>query len=123
MEDEVIALIKSGMKLRCGHCGQGKLFRGYLKFHDNCPNCSQDLTVADTADGPAFFVGFFTMIVFAPIILVLVQSVETILAKILAFIAGIVLCSVVCLILLPPVKAILLNLQINYDSGEGTADK
>ncbi len=123
MEDEVIALIKSGMKLKCGHCGQGKLFRGYLKFHDNCPNCSQDLTVADTADGPAFFVGFFTMIVFAPIILALVQSADTIFAKILAFIIGIVLCSLVCLILLPPVKAILLNLQINYDSGEGSTDK
>ncbi|WP_109356596.1 DUF983 domain-containing protein [Sphingorhabdus sp. EL138] len=123
MEDEVIALIKSGMKLKCGHCGQGKLFRGYLKFHDNCPNCRQDLTVADTADGPAFFVGFFTMIVFAPIILVMVQSADTIFAKILAFIIGIVLCSLVCLILLPPVKAILLNLQINYDSGEGSTDK
>ncbi len=123
MEDEVIALINSGMKLKCGHCGQGKLFRGYLKFHDNCPNCRQDLTVADTADGPAFFVGFFTMIVFAPIILVLVQSADTIFAKILAFIIGIVLCSLVCLILLPPVKAILLNLQINYDSGEGSTDK
>ena len=123
MDDEVIALVKSGMKLKCGHCGQGKLFRGYLKFHDNCPNCDQDLTVADTADGPAFFVGFFTMIVFAPIILVLVQSVETILAKILAFFAGVLVCSLVCLILLPPVKAILLNLQINYDSGEGTTDK
>lgn len=123
MEDEVIALIKSGMKLKCGHCGQGKLFRGYLKFHDNCPNCRQDLTVADTADGPAFFVGFFTMIVFAPIILVLVQWADTIFAKILAFIIGIVLCSLVCLILLPPVKAILLNLQINYDSGEGSTDK
>lgn len=123
MEDQVMALIKSGMKLRCGHCGQGKVFKGYLKLHDNCPNCHQDLTVADTADGPAFFVGFFTMIIFAPITLVLVQSVDTILAKILGFVAGIVLCSVVCLILLPPVKAILLNLQINYDSGEGTTDK
>lgn len=123
MEDEVVALIKSGMKLRCGYCGQGKVFRGYLKFHDNCPNCHQDLTVADTADGPAFFVGFFTMIIFAPITLVLVQSVETTPAKIFWFVAGIVLCSVVCLILLPPVKAVLLNLQINYDSGEGTTDK
>ncbi|QTD55708.1 DUF983 domain-containing protein [Parasphingorhabdus cellanae] len=123
MEDEVVALIKSGMKLKCGHCGQGKLFRSYLKFHDNCPHCRQDLTVADTADGPAFFVGFFTMIVFAPIILVLVQSVETVFAKITAFIVGILVCAVVCLVLLPPVKAILLNLQINYDSGEGTTEK
>ncbi len=123
MDDEVIALIKSGMNLKCGGCGQGKLFRGYLKFHDNCPNCRQDLTVADTADGPAFFVGFFTMIVFAPITLVLVQSVDSIFAKILWFLAGIMLCSVVCLVLLPPVKAILLNLQINYDSGEGTTEK
>ncbi|WP_422344149.1 DUF983 domain-containing protein [Parasphingorhabdus sp.] len=122
MDDEVIALIKAGLRLRCGHCGRGKLFRRYLKFHDNCPDCRQDLTVADTADGPAFFVGFFTMIVFAPITLVLVQSSEVMTTKILAFVSGIVISSIVCLILLPPVKAILLNLQINYDSGEGTTD-
>lgn len=123
MDQEVAALIKSGMRLKCGHCGQGKLFRTYLKFHDNCPTCSQDLTIADTADGPAFFVGFFTMIVFAPITLILVQSADAVFAKIFALIAGIVISAIVCLALLPPVKAILLNLQINYDSGEGTTDK
>ena len=30
-----------GMKLRCPRCGQGKLFRSYLKPVENCANCGQ----------------------------------------------------------------------------------
>ena len=30
-----------GMKLRCPRCGEGKLFRSYLKPVENCANCNQ----------------------------------------------------------------------------------
>lgn len=30
-----------GMKLRCPRCGQGKLFRSYLKPVEHCSNCNQ----------------------------------------------------------------------------------
>ena len=30
-----------GMKLRCPSCGQGKLFRSYLKPVEHCSNCNQ----------------------------------------------------------------------------------
>ena len=49
--------ILSGLRLRCGKCGQGKLFSGYLKLNSECPVCGRDMTSADTADGPAFFIG------------------------------------------------------------------
>ena len=63
--------IKSGLLERCGRCGKGRLFRRYLKFHDKCAECEMDFTIADTADGPAFFVGSLVMIVFAPFYFIL----------------------------------------------------
>ena len=122
MQDGTRLLINRGMKLKCGNCGKGSLFRAYLKLHETCPRCGLDLAAADTADGPAFFVGFFTMIVVTPIILFFTLSVDSWTAKAIAVLVGILSCAIVCLILLPPVKAILLNLQIKYDSGEGTIE-
>ena len=59
--------ILSGLRLRCGKCGEGKLFSGYLKLNTECPVCGRDMTSADTADGPAFFVGFGVLILLAPV--------------------------------------------------------
>ncbi len=120
MDKELVSQIKSGLKLKCGHCGTGLLFKSYLKFHEQCDICEQDLTVADTADGPAFFVGFGVTIILVPVILVLVLSFSSIAGKLWAFAIGLTICLAICLILLPPVKAILLNLQIFYNSGEGS---
>jgi len=46
----------AGLHCRCPRCGEGKLFRGFLKLNETCPNCDQSLAFADPADGPAFFV-------------------------------------------------------------------
>lgn len=123
MDKEVVSQIRSGLMLKCGHCGSGSLFKGYLKFRDRCDICERDLTIADTADGPAFFVGFGVTIILVPVILVLVLSFSTIAGKIIAFVAGLSICLAICLALLPPVKAILLNLQIYFNSGEGSLGK
>lgn len=32
----------NGAKLRCPHCGQGKLFRAYLKSADACSKCGEE---------------------------------------------------------------------------------
>lgn len=122
MNNELISQIQAGLKLKCGHCGTGSLFKSYLKLRERCDVCQQDLTVADTADGPAFFVGFGVTIILVPVILVLVLSFSSITGKLLAFTIGLTFCLSVCLILLPVAKAILLNLQIFYNSGEGSLD-
>ena len=44
-----------GLKGRCPHCGQGKLFRSYLKVNEACPSCGHDLTKYPADDGPAYF--------------------------------------------------------------------
>jgi uncharacterized protein (DUF983 family) len=41
---------------RCPVCGQGKLFKSYLKVAEACPACATDFKAADTGDGPVVFV-------------------------------------------------------------------
>lgn len=45
-----------GLRLRCPRCGEGKLFRGYLKVADRCEACGLDYTYQRADDGPAYVV-------------------------------------------------------------------
>ncbi len=113
--------ILAGLRLRCGNCGKGKLFSGYLKLNSACPVCGRDMTAADTADGPAFFVGFGVLVLLAPFLFLLPMSPLPVVAKAFAFAA---LCAVLvglCLVLLPVAKAILLNLQLHHGAQQVTA--
>ncbi|ADU14266.1 DUF983 domain-containing protein [Asticcacaulis excentricus] len=40
----------------CPVCGQGKLFKGFLKIAPECSQCHMDFQAADTGDGPVVFV-------------------------------------------------------------------
>lgn len=110
--------IKAGLQGKCGQCGEGKLFKSYLTFHETCSHCGQDLTVADTADGPAFFVGFLALIVFAPFFFLVPLIEAPILVKVLlsALIVGGIIGF--CLMLLPIFKGVLLNLQVDNRAEE-----
>lgn len=44
-----------GLRGRCPHCGEGKLFRKYLKVNDACESCGHDLDQYPADDGPAYF--------------------------------------------------------------------
>jgi uncharacterized protein (DUF983 family) len=43
-----------GLKGRCPACGDGKLFRRYLKVSDRCPKCDHELARYPADDGPAY---------------------------------------------------------------------
>ena len=75
-----------GLKRRCPTCGEGRLFSRYLVFRDECEVCGQDFRSADTADGPAFFVGFLIMIFFAPFYFILPMLEMAIWLKLLLFV-------------------------------------
>src|SRR5664279_4184121 len=45
----------TGIRGRCPRCGEGKLFRGFLKLASRCDVCGLNYGFADPADGPAFF--------------------------------------------------------------------
>jgi len=44
----------NGMRARCPRCGEGRLFRGYLKIADRCKHCGLDLRHARADDLPAY---------------------------------------------------------------------
>jgi uncharacterized protein (DUF983 family) len=44
-----------GLKGRCPHCGQGKLYWRYLKVEPTCRACGHDLARYPADDGPAYF--------------------------------------------------------------------
>jgi uncharacterized protein (DUF983 family) len=47
--------LKRGFLGRCPNCGQGKLFRAYLKPVDECAVCGVELGKIRSDDGPAYF--------------------------------------------------------------------
>ena len=53
---DVWAALKRGFRGRCPRCGEGKLFRAYLKVGSNCPACNLDFTPHRADDLPAYLV-------------------------------------------------------------------
>jgi uncharacterized protein (DUF983 family) len=66
MSTSGVSPFTAGMKCRCPNCGEGQVFRGFLTFKDSCEACGADFTIADSGDGPAFFVMFLVLIIVVP---------------------------------------------------------
>lgn len=45
-----------GLTCRCPSCGEAPLFAGFLKVRARCDGCGQDLSRADSGDGPVVFI-------------------------------------------------------------------
>jgi uncharacterized protein (DUF983 family) len=45
-----------GFRGRCPKCGEGRMFKSYLKVADNCPVCRQELHHHRADDFPAYIV-------------------------------------------------------------------
>ena len=48
--------MKRGFRSRCPRCGEGKLFRAFLKVGNNCSVCGLDFTPHRADDLPAYLV-------------------------------------------------------------------
>lgn len=46
--------VMRGLKQRCPNCGEGHLFKAYLKVTDTCPECGEELYHHRADDGPAY---------------------------------------------------------------------
>jgi uncharacterized protein (DUF983 family) len=46
--------MRRGFLRRCPHCGEGRLFDGYLKVSDSCAACGEILRHHRADDGPAY---------------------------------------------------------------------
>ena len=53
---DVWTSLKRGFRGRCPRCGEGKLFRAYLKVDNNCSACGLDFTPHRADDLPAYLV-------------------------------------------------------------------
>jgi len=97
-----------GLAHRCPNCGQGRLYRAYLKVVDACQACGHDLGQYRADDGPAYFtillVGhlivapmlFFSFVWKAPVVIVVPLVVVMLL--------------LITLTMLPRVKGVLVGL-------------
>lgn len=108
-----VSPISAGLSERCPNCGQGRVFRAYLKFKPACEACGQDFTKADTADGPAFFVGFIVLIFFAPFGFIIPMADQPVWWKILMMLGLAIVTIIASLVLLPKAKSLLMALQLS----------
>src|SRR5438445_12453748 len=68
----VLGALKRGLAGRCPRCGEGKIFRAYLKVNDECPVCGEELHHHRADDAPPYF----TIVVVGHIVLSLVLLME-----------------------------------------------
>ena len=59
-----------GFRGRCPNCGQGKLFRAFLKVADRCEVCGTELYHQRADDAPPYFVILITGHIVVPISLI-----------------------------------------------------
>ncbi len=98
-----------GLRTRCPHCGEGGMFRAYLKVADECSSCGEVLSHQRADDAPPYFV----MMIVGHIIVAAVLGVEIEYAPPLWLHAAIwiPLTIALSLALLPPVKGAIVGLQ------------
>ena len=106
---DVWTALKRGLRGRCPRCGDGKLFRAFLKTADNCSTCGQDFTAHRADDLPAYLV----IIIVGHIVVPLVLCIETNYAPPVALQLSIYLPLTLfsALALLQPVKGAVVALQ------------
>jgi uncharacterized protein (DUF983 family) len=101
--------IKRGLMHRCPHCGQGKLFRKYLKVQPTCEACGHDNAQYPADDGPAYF----TILIVGHLVIVPLLAMKFIIEwpwqSVLALTVPLVL--LLTLLLLPRIKGGVIGLQ------------
>jgi len=109
--------IVRGLAGRCPRCGEGRLFEGFLTLKRRCESCGLDYAFADSADGPAFFVMFFSGFVVAGSAL----AVEALYSPPLWVHAVLWIPLILITTLLPlrPIKGLLITLQYHHKAAEG----
>ena len=106
---DVWTSLKRGFRGRCPRCGEGKLFRAFLKVDNACSVCGQDFTPHRADDLPAYLV----IVIVGHIIVPLALWIETDYSPPVALQLAIYLplTVVASLALLQPVKGAVVGIQ------------
>jgi uncharacterized protein (DUF983 family) len=98
-----------GLLGRCPNCGEGKLFRAYLKTHENCAACGQDFHHHRADDLPAYLVIVIVGHIIVPLVLAVEQNFKP--SYLLHLAVWLPLTLGMSLALLQPVKGAIVGLQ------------
>ncbi|MEQ9520127.1 MAG: DUF983 domain-containing protein [Parvibaculum sp.] len=60
--------IKRGLRFKCPACGEGQLFRKYLKVADTCNHCGEELHHHRADDAPPYFTIFIVGHIVIPLV-------------------------------------------------------
>jgi uncharacterized protein (DUF983 family) len=101
--------IKRGFRGRCPRCGEGKLFRAFLKVDNNCSVCDLDFTPHRADDLPAYLVIVIVGHIVVPIALMIETNYSPPVALQLAIYLPFTLFA--SLALLQPVKGAVVGMQ------------
>ncbi|HLL27319.1 MAG TPA: DUF983 domain-containing protein [Xanthobacteraceae bacterium] len=104
--------LANGFRGRCPNCGEGRLFRAYLKVVDRCPVCGEALYHHRADDAPAYFVILIVGHIVVTLALVLDNAYR--LPYWMQFAFWLPLTLVLALLLLQPVKGTIVGLQWAY---------
>jgi uncharacterized protein (DUF983 family) len=98
-----------GFRGRCPACGEGRMFRAFLKVADECPHCGEELHHHRADDFPAYLV----IVIVGHILVPIVLAVETEIAP--PMWVGMTLwpavALILCLALIQPVKGAVVAIQ------------
>lgn len=98
-----------GARGRCPACGEGKLFRSFLKIADHCPTCGEALYHQRADDGPAYLTILLVSHLGAPLLLAsYIAWRPSAMTMIYVFGLGAIILS---LLLLPRIKGAFVGLQ------------
>jgi uncharacterized protein (DUF983 family) len=104
----------------CPHCGEGRLFKGYLTLASRCSSCGLDYDFADAGDGPAVFV--MMLIGFVIVGAALIVEFRYRPPLWLHLLLWIPLATGAALAVLRPMKALMIALQSRNRAAEGRRD-
>ena len=101
--------IKKGLVGRCPACGEGWVFKSFLELEDYCPHCNEELFHHRADDGPPFFSMFFVAPFVAAVMIFYELASQPPVRHHLVI--GIVLGLLLCVVAMPPIKALFLAIQ------------
>jgi uncharacterized protein (DUF983 family) len=102
--------LKRGFLGRCPNCGEGRLFRAYLKVADRCPVCGEELFHQRADDAPAYL----TLVVVCHFIVAGVIAEDALFPNAPMLVVAILwsaLAALISLLLLPRIKGALVGYQ------------
>lgn len=107
---------------RCPACGEGRLFKRYLKVTDQCAHCGEALHHQRADDAPPYFTIFIAGHLLVPMVLALESAYRPSLWLHAAIWIPVTIA--MCLALLPPIKGAIVGLQwANHMHGFGNPDE